>query len=301
MDVRLVAGPRYRIDRDAGYEVQVGRGESDILTTVSDIASFIDATDSADERVDYPEIVEEFLAMGFTQVGRLLLTPTEGTHEDTAADYESEQGAAYLAHCDIPTPMLWAPDGSAFVDVSWFWDSPSVRIRTELADGSVVETNRRWGNPPALPRQLAKYWKRFDIDRDMAKRSTPRSGRSIEIAATHDSAAQWRQHQRHVERYAASRGTSVATFDRFEQAIDMAQRLFRHDTAVERRTVGFWKPLILAYGIVGLLAIVALAVTAGRHTAALVGIVVALLTPLIVRVVISKVRVLPEAWRPPFV
>lgn len=279
MGMRLVAGSRYRIDRSLESKPQVGADPSDILVTVSDIARFIDATDSTDQRVDYPEIVEEFLAMGFTQVGRLILAPTAGTHEDTAADYESEHGAAYLAHCDVPTPILWAPDGSAFVDISWFWESPSVRIRTELEDGSVAETNRRWENPPALPRQLVKYWKRFDIDRDMTKRSVPRSGRSIEIVATQDSAAQWRQHQDHVARYAASRGTKVATFERFEQAIEMAQRLFSHDEAVERRTVGFWKPLVLGYGILALLVIVALAVTANRNTAALVGIVLALLTP----------------------
>ena len=301
MGMRLVAGSRYRIDRNLESKAQVGGDPSDILVTVSDIARFIDATDSADERVDYPEIVEEFLAMGFTPVGRLLLVQTEGTHEDTAADYESEKGAAYLAHCDVPTPILWSPDGSALVDVSWFWDAPSVRIRTELADGSVAETNRRWENPPALPKLLAKYWKRFDIDKDMTKRSAPRSGRSIEIVARQDSAAQWRQHQQHVARYAASRGTSVATFDRFEQVIDMSARLFGHDAAVERRTVGFWKPLVVAYGIAALLVIVALASTAGSNTAALVGIMLALFTPLVVRIVISKVRVLPEAWRPPFV
>jgi hypothetical protein len=267
---------------------------------VSDLAHHIDATDFADDRVDYPEIVDEFLSMGFTQVGRVILQPTVGTLEDMAADYPGEQKEKMLAHGDVPTPILRAPNGSAFVDVSWFWDSPSVRIRTELADGSVVETNRRWENPPGLPEQLATYWKRIDIDRDMTKRSVPRAGRSIEIAATQDSLVQWHQHQEHVKRYATQRKTTIVGLDDIGQSLDMAQRLFRHDAAVERRTVGFWKPLLLAYGTIGIVIVAILATTGERRTAILGALVFALLTPVVVYAVISKVRILPEAWRPPF-
>jgi hypothetical protein len=80
----------------------------------------------------------------------------------------------------------------------------------------------------------------------------------------------------------------------------MAQRLFRHDAAVERRTVGFWKPLLLVYGIVGIVIVAILATTGERRTAILGALVFALLTPVVVYTVISKVRILPEAWRPPF-
>ncbi len=299
-----MAGPEYR-DIAPGHctrrkRFQGGGLASDTLITMSDLARLIDATDSTDTRVDYPEIVEEFLAMGFTWVGRVLLEPTEGTHEDTAANYEPELKAKYLAHCDVPTPILRAPDGSAFVDVSWFWDAPSVRIRSELADGSAVETNRRWENPPGLPTQLARFWRRFDIGRDMTKRSTPRGGRSIEIAATRDSATQWSQHQQHLERYAAQRGTSVSPVTDLEQTIDIAQRLFNHDAAVERRTVGLWIPLLLAYGIAGVALIVALGLAGQRSTAIRIALLLALMTPVIVYTVISKVRILPERWRPPF-
>jgi len=268
---------------------------------MSDLARLIDVTDSTDQRVDYPEIVDEFLDMGFTRLGRAVLVPTEGTHEDTAADYEPALEAKYLAHCDVPTPMLRAPDGSAFAEVSWFWDAPSVRIRTELADGSAVETNRRWENPPGLPTQLAKFWKRFDIDKDMIKRSAPHAGRSVEIVSTGDSAVQWRHHQHHVERYASQRGTAIKPVNNVEQSIDLAQRLFRHDTAVERRTVGLWIPVILAYGVVGIALVLALGF-AGQRTAAIgSALVLALLTPVLVYTVISRVRILPERWRPPFV
>ncbi len=239
--------------------------------------------------------------MGFVQVGRILLEPTRGTHDDTAAEYSHEEREKYLAHCDVPTPILRAPDRSAFVDVSWFWDAPSVRLRSELTDGSAVETNRLWENPPGLPRKLARYWRRFDISKDMTKRSTPPGGRSTEIVATRDSAAQWRQHQAHVARYAAERHTEVGQLGGIEHALDLARRLFRHDTAVERRTVGFWKPLVLTYGIIGLLLILALHVAGQRVAAIGTALGLALLTPLVVRLVISRVRILPQRLRPPFI
>jgi hypothetical protein len=266
-----------------------------------DLARLIDVTDSEDQRVDYPEIVEEFLDMGFTRLGRVVLVPAEGTHEDTAADYEPALEAKYLAHCDVPTPILRAPDGTAFVEVSWFWDGPSVRMRTELADGSAVETNRRWENPPGLPTQLTRYWKRFDIDKDMIKRSAPHAGRSIEIVSTRDSADQWRHHQQHVERYASRRGTTAKTVADVGQTIDLAQRLFRHDAAVERRTVGLWIPLVLAYGVVGIALVLALGFAGERTAAIWSALGLALLTPVLVYTVISRVRILPERWRPPFV
>ncbi len=239
--------------------------------------------------------------MGFAQVGRILAEPTRGTHDDTAAEYSHEQREKYLAHCDVPTPILRAPDRSAFVDVSWFWDAPSVRIRSELTDGSAVETYRLWENPPGLPIELAKYWRRLDISKDMTKSGTPQRGRSIEIVATRDSAAQWRHHQAHVARYAAERHAEVGPLGGIEHALDLTRRIFRHDAAVERRTVGFWKPLVVTYGIIGLLLILALHI-AGQTVAAIgTALGLALLTPFVVRLVISRVRILPKSLRPPFI
>ena len=135
----------------------------------------------------------------------------------------------------------------------------------------------------------------------MAKCSTPGGGRSIEIVDTQDSAAQWRQHQQHVERYSAGRRTTVVPIDDLEQPINLTQRLFRHDAAVERRIVAFWKPLVVAYGIVGLVLVLGLG-WMGRRTAAIwSALVLALLTPLIVHTVISRLRSLPQSWRPPFI
>jgi len=268
--------------------------------TMPDLVRHLDATDYPDDRVDYPEIVDEFRAMGFVQIGRVLAAPVQGTYEDIASDYDAVSRERFLAHCDVPTPILRAPDGSAFVDVSWHWQSPSVRIRTELADGSLVETNRRWKHPPELPLVLAEHWKRFDIDRNMTKRSTPQRGRSVEIASTQDTTAQWRKHQEHLARYSAQRNTEFRRHDDVEQYIMLAGRAFRHDTKVERRTVGFWKPLVLAYGAIGLLAVSVLALTRRVPVAIAVAVVLAALTQPFVRLVISKVRILPEFLRPPY-
>ncbi len=48
--------------------------------------------------------------------------------------------------------LMGRTTGTSFVDISeWFFDSPAVRIRTILGDGSLVETWRRFDHPPVLP------------------------------------------------------------------------------------------------------------------------------------------------------
>ena len=53
--------------------------------------------------------------------------------------------------------MLAAPDASAFVGVDWFYGMPSVRLRSLLADGRLVETQRAWDRMPSQPLALAPY------------------------------------------------------------------------------------------------------------------------------------------------
>ena len=268
---------------------------------MSDLIRYIDATNMSDRRVDYPGGVDEFLGLGFSALGRMLVEPTNGTLEQVAAGYAEDLRTLFLAHCDIPTPILRAPDGSAFVEVSWFWGSPSVRIRSLLADGSLVETNRRWENPPGLPVVLAKYWTHIDIDRDMTKRSVPARGRSIEVVATQDAAMQWRRHQEHLARYRSERGAGVVGHDSLGQCMELALRAHRHDAAVERRTVGFWRPLVIGYGVVAGAVGIGLASAGHVQAAVVTTLALALATPIVVRLVIGKVRILSESRRPPFV
>lgn len=261
---------------------------------------YIDATDSPDRRVDYPEIVEELVTLGFEVIGRVAAHPIEGTNADIAAEFDPVQAQLYLDHCDVPATVLRSPDSTVFVDVSWFWESPSVRFRTELADGSVAETNRRWTFRPGLPLVLEEYWTNFDIDADMAKRSTPHTGRSTLVVKTSSAAEQWERHRDHVAQYSQARSQPPRSHEEVDHYIDLAYRLFEHEVAVEQRTVGLWKPLAIAYGVVGLALMLGVAFAGYPLVGVGLGILFAALTMPVIRMIIGKVRFLPVRWRPSF-
>lgn len=260
---------------------------------------YVDATDSPDERIDYPEIVAELLDLGFEKVGRVLAEPTEGTYEDIVATYDPSQARDFLDHCDVPATVLRAPDGTAFVDIAWFWDSPSVRFRTELADGAVAETHRRWTFRPGLPLILEEHWTNFDIDADMMKRSTPGTGRSTVVIKTNSARDQWALHREHVAAYTTARSTTGLQHRELNHYIYMSERLFAHDAAVERRMAGLWKPLILSYGVVGLLIVLGTFLLGFEVPAILLAILFAIATMPVVRLVL-RTRILPVRLRPPF-
>ena len=267
----------------------------------SNLVRYRDATDDPDQRVDYPSVVAEFTALGFVQVGRIVAEPIDGTYEDLAESFPPEQRELFLEHATVPTPLLTPPDRSAWVEVSWFWGSPSVRIRSELSDGSLVETNRRWRHQPAVPSELARYWRHTNIDRDMAKGSVPSRGRSIVISDAADGEEQWREHRRHVEAYAAKRGAGVVTTTTVDRCVEINERAFAHDVATERKTVGFWKPIVLAYGAVALLIVGAVVLAGNIVLAIALCLVFAALSLIVPGLVISTVRSLPQSIRPPYV
>lgn len=156
-----------------------------------------DATDSADERVDFPEYVQGFLALGFTRVGRLIARLEDVSHEELAARYDVFRRGT-LEHLTVPTPILTPPGENAFVEVSWYFGSPSVRIRSHLDDGFLVDTLRRWDSPP---------WDRpgADIDKLMMKNHAPHLDRSTRVVATSDCGELWREHLDHLGQITSSR------------------------------------------------------------------------------------------------
>lgn len=267
-----------------------------------------DATDHPDHRVDYPEYVEGFEALGFERVGRVLAVLSEGSLEDLADGF-GDQAVEFIEHATIPTPILRSPDRAAFTEVSWFWDSPSVRIRTTLDDGSLVETLRRWEvPPPAGP--MAEYWRIIDIDQKMTASHNPTGGRSIEVVAECTPAQQWQRHSAHVARCAATRGAQPIDHADLATSLEQLHSTFGHATAVARSYTGWWKPLVYGYAGIGFLSIavlVVLAFTASARggtgwpymfAAIAVAILFAFFTMPFVRFVISRVRSTPERFRP---
>jgi hypothetical protein len=274
--------------------------------------SYIDATDDPDGRIVYPEYVDELKSMGFVQVGRYLAQPTTQTMEELAAGF-GDNAEVFFENATIPTPVLRSPDGSAFAEVSWFWDSPSVRIRTMLDDGSLVETLRRWDRPPDLG-EMAQFWSEVDIDQEMTREHNPSGGRSVLVVPECRPHEQWERHLEHVAGYGTQRAARPIDHGDLNTAIAIARDGFRHMTKVNQAFIGTWKPLVLAYGAVGLMAVAVLTLLAFWRLgtgdvrlampyflgAIATAIVFATLSMPFSRLVISRVRSTPRWLRPAF-
>jgi hypothetical protein len=197
---------------------------------VSPAVSFRDATDQAAEHVHFPEVVEAFEALGFRRLGRLERVYPEGL--DRAADsYAAEHRPVFQQHKAVPMTVLIAEDGTALVLVDWWWGMPDVRIRTAMADGSLVETRRAWDHAPVLPRSLVRIQQRLDLTGEQTLGSVPQRGRVVALA-TGTPPELWTEHQERAGDWARARGTRPALFSRMEQAAGLSARIADHDARV---------------------------------------------------------------------
>lgn len=275
---------------------------------------YVDATHDPDDRVDYPEIVRVFLDLGFEQVGRVLAQPVHGSMEDAAAMW-GDMADETLEHMTVPTPVLRSPDRTAFAEVSWFFGSPSVRIRTRLQDGSMAETLRRWDRPPPVVPAMAEFWKAVDTDREMTKAHNPRGGRSILVVPDATPPVLWDRHRRHVWEYAAARSTEPMPHEDLDDHLAMSRAGFEHAAENERTTAGWWLPVLYAYTTIWVLVVAALAVFGFRAlfveddlptflrlvgTAVGLGAVLTLTGHRVGRLVVSRLRSTPIRLRPTF-
>lgn len=278
------------------------------------VIEYVDVTNDPDDRVDYPEIVRVFLDLGFEQVGRVLARPVDGTFEEMAAGYGYLADEA-LEHMTVPTPVLRSPDGTAFAEVSWFFGSPSVRIRTRLRDGSMAETLRRWDNPPPVISEMAEFWKAIDIDRQMSRAHNPMGGRSILVVPDATATILWGEHRRHVWEYASARSTEPGRHETLDDHLAMVRAGFDHALRTEDTTAGWWVPLMYAYTAVWMMVVAALTVFGFRAlfvdgelstflklvgSAVGLAVMLALTGHRVFKLIVSRVRSTPMRLRPTF-
>lgn len=262
------------------------------------LIEYRDATDDPDQRVAYPEVVAGFVDLGFRQVGRLHGEPVDGL-DAVAAQYAAAARDRFLEMAPIPAPILASPDGTAFAEVSWFWESPSIRIRSLLDDASLVETVRLWDHTPGLPRPVRPSPQGLDLYREMTRSSSPDRGRSIEVVADAGPAEMWQAHLRHLSWVARRRDAQPIRHDSIDQAIALTRTAFEHDYRVVARTRNLMLASFAAYS----LAVVLLIFTArfyGLLALVAVGAIGLLGYLPLSRWVTTRLRHLPESLRPPF-
>ncbi len=109
-----------------------------------------DVTELETRAPTHPELVEALEARGFRVLGRF--ATLSGPSRDDRI-YNGAERTRLEAWRDRPAAtVLVAPDGTAFAGVDTFGDAPLLRLRTELDDGSLVETLATRREGALLPR-----------------------------------------------------------------------------------------------------------------------------------------------------
>jgi hypothetical protein len=253
-----------------------------------------DATHEAPDELHYPEIVERLESLGFQRVGRVRLDVPDADWQKLLASYTPHDAEVMAHHERIPGVVLVAPEGDAYVDVDWFYGSPSVRFRTLLDDGTVVETQRAWDSDPAWPVRLHRAI-RHRVRREEQLLDVA-DGRDLVIAASRDVEGVWEEHRARL----ATAGRPAAVHRRdMGQLLPLWNRFLEHGMRCAVRASRVARLFTMVLPVLAAVVSVWLTVTdhlLGAIVVVSLGVVLVLLTPRIA-IRVRYVRRLRPAWR----
>ncbi len=176
----------------------------------------------------YPGLVRSFEELGFARIGGLQLDFADPSElEELIAAHPASVQADFRESSRTPETLLAAPDATAFVGVDWFYRQPSVRLRTLLADGRLVETQRGWDHLPVQAVEMEPYADRLRLRPEQDRRAR---GRLFTIVPGDSMADLWATHRRVVARA----GSAPAAHRTIEQAASLWRQALAHDEAIER-------------------------------------------------------------------
>jgi hypothetical protein len=201
------------------------------------------------DQIQHLEVVRELLDAGLEPAGGLVNDLTPERNEQILRGYDDDARAQLQDGMGRTVPILLSADRVAAVEVSDLFGEPAVRIRTFLADGALVETDRRWSRVPPWPGRLAWFHRFASVDREMARAVAPR--RTL-VISDRGPAGQLDDHRRHVEAVSAARNTSVAPYLDLQQVADRWTASFAHEQSVARRS-----DLLIATALVVLVLVLA--------------------------------------------
>jgi hypothetical protein len=148
----------------------------------------------------YPRVRSGFEDLGFTVIGGVVVEQTPEQMEAAASAYTPSDAQRYREHAALPETTLAARDGSAFVGISWFWDTPAITMVTLLEDGELVETTRAWTAHPPWPVRHQRMRSRMSLREEQQLGAT--RGHPVHLVETDDPAVHWAAHRRHVAKRA---------------------------------------------------------------------------------------------------
>ena len=210
------------------------------------LAIVADVTEMETRPPAHPEQVAALEALGFRALGRFA-TLTRPSRDDAAYAARERARLDEWRHRPAAT-VLVAPDGSAFAGVDTLGDARMLRLRTELDDGSVVETVGLERAGALLPR-----FRRDPLATFKAVRTPDHAVRLVEDPSPDTVIA---EHADHVTATAERRGAQpVRHLDR-DHALRLASLHADHLSRVVQR----WRlvtrvlalAVLLAVGTVGL-------------------------------------------------
>ncbi len=223
--------------------VRLRRQHSGTESTVFDLR---DGTNDpiAQAAEPFAELGQRMLALGFERVG--LVRAHVG--EDVAAAYAEPDRSWLQVNLNAPSVVYRSPDGRMFAEYSlWYDDIASIRFRSRLADGAQCDTVRALER---MPQTINPGWLAETGERRQMRGHGPSGGRSTLRVDSDDPGELWAQHQRHLEAFAASRGSQVGTHQSVEDYIELATRALEHGAASLTRVGYVLMFLMIALAIV---------------------------------------------------
>ena len=218
------------------------------------------------DEVPHQAVVQELVDAGLHPIGCLVDDLSRFRAARVVRGHRPDVRTQMLAGVGRPVPVLLSDDRTVAVSVSDLLGSAAVQMRTFLADGSLVETERRWDRVPPWPGRMAPFRYLTTVEREMLR--SVASGRTLRIS----SGSVTRlvdDHRDHVEAVAASRGTTPTSYPDLESVGAGWNAALAHEEAVKRRTDGTVSLPIAAVALAVALLVPAGRVTSGPAAAAL--------------------------------
>jgi hypothetical protein len=149
----------------------------------------------ADAPDPQPAVRQELEDRGFRLLGGCALAaPGLAAVERMAGAYDQAVGDEFARQARLPSQVLAAPDGSAFVQLAWLFGCRYAVFSTVLADGRLLQTCLDWEADPAWPRALARHYRTTDRRTEQLVLATDRDATVVEGGA----GRAWETHRERV-------------------------------------------------------------------------------------------------------
>ncbi|GAB3067375.1 hypothetical protein [Phycicoccus sp. Root101] len=186
------------------------------------------------DHAHHPELVEELEGLGLIPAGCLVLDNGKDTSLAWTEPYDEGASRYFLENAERPEPILVTPDATVTVEVSDWHGGPSMRVRTVMADGALVETKLRWPCMPPWPRKMQRAVRLTSLETEMTRHAA--DGRSI-VIADGSPAQVLARHRDHVRRVERERTTVAVPLGSLDDVVDMANTAFKHAEQVETASI----------------------------------------------------------------